>query len=138
MRTPFGAPYEMATIPNKGRGVIASRDIKAGEVILSDTPVLVLPHETTNIILFLTLPRKALEAILLLHNHKPDMKPYSSQYDIPMHRLMDQLQGTVDTNCFATHGAACGSIGVVSLLSLSFIVCSSKLAALEAANFVCC
>jgi len=45
-------------------------------------------------LVFLTLPQKALEAILLLHNQKPDWKHWSTAQDIPIHRLMDFLQAS--------------------------------------------
>ena len=119
MRTPFGAPYEIVSVAGKGRGVVASRDITAGEVVLQDTPVLVLPPECTSNLLFLTLPQKALEAILLLHNAKPGVKRFSADLDIPLHRLMDLLSGVLDSNCFGTI-ASCGFIGVLLLTGSLF------------------
>lgn len=92
MRTPFGAPYEVVTIPGKGRGMIASRDIKAREIVLRDTPLLILPHEMSVLTFFHTLPKQALEAILLLHNHDPQNRRFSGEMDIPVHRLFDLTQ----------------------------------------------
>lgn len=111
MRTPFGAPYEVVNIAGKGRGLIASRDIKVGETILQDTPVLVLPPSPANMMIFLTLPRKALEAILLLHNQKPDLNSFATLFDVPVHRLMDMMQGITDTNSFAVSDAAEAAYG---------------------------
>ncbi|CZR58324.1 uncharacterized protein PAC_08216 [Phialocephala subalpina] len=101
MCTPFGAPYEIVAIAGKGRGVIASRDIKAAEVIIQDTP-------------------KALEGILLLHNETPDLRHFSAARDIPVHRLLNRLQGILDTNCFSTDRASCGSIGLLLLTGALF------------------
>lgn len=99
--------------------MVASRNINAGETVLEDTPVLILPHETTNAILFMTLPQKALEAILLLHNEKPNARKWSVSQDIPIHRLMDFLQGTLDTNCFSTYTPDC-QIGALLLAGSLF------------------
>ena len=74
MRTPFGAPYEVVTIEGKGRGMQASRAIKASEIILQDSPMLILPPESSKALIFLTLPQKALESNLLLHSAKPEYK----------------------------------------------------------------
>ena len=87
---------------------------------MQDTPVLLLPSRTTSMLVFLTLPQKALEAILLLHNQKPDWKHWSTAQDIPIHRLMDFLQGVLDTNCFSTDNASCGRIGVLLLTGSLF------------------
>jgi hypothetical protein len=119
MRTPFGTPYEIVSIEGKGRGVIASRDIKANEVILQDSPVIVLPPGDCNIATFLALPQKALEALLLLHNTKPEYKRFSSIEDIPLHRLLDLLQGVMDTNSFGGTGSY-GSVGVILLAGSMF------------------
>jgi SET domain len=114
MRTPFGAPYEIVAIEGKGRGIIASRDIRAGEAVLQDWPVLMFPPGEANILTFLTLPQKALEAILLLHNTKPAWKRFSLDDDIPVHRLLDLLQGVLDTNCFGDIGSY-GQVGMLLL-----------------------
>lgn len=92
---------------------------------MQDTPVLVLPSQITSMLVFLTLSQKALEAIMLLHNEKLGHKHWSAARDIPIHRLMDFLQGILDSNCFRTDKAACGSIGVLLLagsLSITLIV----------------
>ncbi|KAK1270500.1 Histone-lysine N-methyltransferase ASHR2 [Acorus gramineus] len=40
MADPPKPPVEVAEIPGRGRGIIATRDIKAGEVLLRDSPIL--------------------------------------------------------------------------------------------------
>jgi hypothetical protein len=100
MHAPFGAPYEIVSIEKKGHGIVASRGIKAGEIILQESPVLVLPPSDASTITFLTLPQKALETIMLLHNAKSDFKQFSLDLNIPLHRLLDLLRGILDTNCF--------------------------------------
>jgi hypothetical protein len=82
------------------------------EIVLQDTPVLVLPRPGINIIYFLTLPQKALEAIMLLHNVMPDVRHYSKELNVPIYRLLDYLQGVLNTNCNGTT-ASCGPIGVL-------------------------
>ncbi|KAE9376480.1 hypothetical protein N431DRAFT_529532 [Stipitochalara longipes BDJ] len=119
MRTPFGAMYKVVAVEGKGRGMIASRDIKADEIILQESPVLILPPGDANTILFLTLPQKALEAILLLHNAKPDNNRFTNADDIPVHRLLDLISGILDTNCF-TGTASYGSVGVLLLRGALF------------------
>ena len=114
MRAPYGASYEVVAIEGKGRGMVASRDIKAGQIILEESPVLLLPPGTIDIILLLTLPRKALEAILLLHNAKPNNNRFTLLKDIPVHRLLDLMSGILDTNSF-DGTASCGSTGVLLL-----------------------
>lgn len=120
VNTPANGLYEVHTIPKKGRGVVAARDIKAEEIVLHEIPILLLAPEDVNIMLFFTLPRKALEAILLLHNAQPNIRKYSGDMDIPIHRLMDLLQGALDTNCFDTAKAACGRLGVLLLAGSLF------------------
>ncbi|TVY76033.1 hypothetical protein LSUE1_G007789 [Lachnellula suecica] len=120
VRTPNGASYEIVNIAGKGRGIIASRDIKAGETILEEAPVLVLPPESVAILIFLTLPREALEAILLLYNEHPGVKRLSAAQDIPVHRLVDLLQGILNTNAFGTHCVSCGNVGVLLLTGSLF------------------
>ncbi|CAJ2507372.1 Uu.00g085580.m01.CDS01 [Anthostomella pinea] len=100
IRTPLGAPFEIASINGKGRGLIASRIINAGEVILEDSPVLLLPFKAASDLIFLLLPRKALEALLLLHNAHPNEGKYTVMMDIPVHHLLDQLSGVLSTNAF--------------------------------------
>ncbi|KAL5536191.1 hypothetical protein ACEPAF_12 [Sanghuangporus sanghuang] len=41
--TPTPPPYEIRTFKTKGRGMVATRDIKLGEVILSELPILMIP-----------------------------------------------------------------------------------------------
>lgn len=120
MRTPFGAPFEVVTIPGKGRGMIASRDIKAGEIVLRVTPVIILPHEMSVPMFFLTLPKQALEAILLLHNHYPQNRRFSDDMDIPVHRLFDLTQGIMDSNSFDALRASVGPLTVLLLAGSMF------------------
>jgi hypothetical protein len=112
--------YKVHTIPGKGRGLITARDIKAGEVILKDEPIILILPEKINKVLFLTLPRKALEAILLLHNAYPNLKKYSVQIDSPINRPLELLQGALDTKYFDTSKASCGRLGVLLLTGALF------------------
>ncbi|KAJ7705446.1 hypothetical protein B0H17DRAFT_1298801 [Mycena rosella] len=38
LRAPIGAPYCVEKIPGKGRGMVASRDLSAGETVLMENP----------------------------------------------------------------------------------------------------
>lgn len=53
--------------------MVASRDINKGEVVLQESPILVIPpgDEGMAAPLLLALPENALEAILLHHNALP-------------------------------------------------------------------
>jgi hypothetical protein len=119
MRTPFGASYGIVTIEGKGRGIVASRNIKTGEIILQESPVLILPPGDANTITFLTLPQKALEALMLLHNANPDFKRFSVDLDIPVHRLLDFLKGILDSDCFSPR-TSFGTIGALLLAGSLF------------------
>lgn len=114
LRTPSGAAYEVAAVEGKGRGLVARRAVGPGEVVLRETPVMVAPFETASTLLFLTLPRPALEAILLLHNAHPHARRLSLAEDIPAHRLLDALLGIMSTNSFAGAGPY-GLVGVLLL-----------------------
>ncbi|EMR71853.1 putative set domain-containing protein [Eutypa lata UCREL1] len=119
MRTPFGAAYQIVTIEGKGRGIIASRDIAAGEVVLRETPVLVAPIDSSNFLLFLLLPQKAIEAVPLLHNAHPQERPFSLRQDIPLHRLLDIFSGIMSTNSFGVTATNC-QIGILLLTGSLF------------------
>ncbi|KAF2448916.1 hypothetical protein P171DRAFT_428902 [Karstenula rhodostoma CBS 690.94] len=45
MRTPAASPYSVVNIKGKGRGLRASRHLKAGEVVLQEEPILIAPFE---------------------------------------------------------------------------------------------
>jgi len=120
MRATIGASYEIVEITGKGRGIIANRDIEAGEVILKEAPVLLLPPPPAVSLLLLTLPQKALEAILLLHNAHPEEKKFSADRDIPKHRLLDYLSGVLSTNSFGALSDSCGPIGILLLTGSLF------------------
>ncbi|PVH76339.1 hypothetical protein DL98DRAFT_295895 [Cadophora sp. DSE1049] len=120
LRTPIGAAYEIVSMAGKGRGVIASRDITAGEIILREAPVIVLPPGESNMLLLLTLPQKALEAVILLHNQEPEYKRASLRRDIPTYRLLDYLQGVVNTNAWTTPNAPYGGITLLLLTGSMF------------------
>lgn len=95
-----GDCFEIATIEGKGRGLIASREIVAGETILREFPIIQLPGDIKHSALVLNLPRRALEAILLLHNHSPDSKWFSAKRDVPTSRFLDLWEGIRSTNAF--------------------------------------
>ncbi|KAI4957422.1 hypothetical protein J4E86_004560 [Alternaria arbusti] len=119
MRSPTGAPYKIVSIEGKGRGVVATRDIKAGETVLQESPVLIVPHGQFSPLILLLLPKQALEAILLLHNAQPDETPYTKKEDFAHNRLIDALMGCVTTNAFEG-GASFGQIGMVLLTGSMF------------------
>ncbi|KAH9883471.1 hypothetical protein F4778DRAFT_766636 [Xylariomycetidae sp. FL2044] len=119
LRTPFGASFQLVTIEGKGRGIIASQDIKAGEVILEESPLVLAPKGTANMLLFLLLPQKAVEAALLLHNAFPGETKYTARSDIPLHRLLDALLGIMSTNSFDGYGPY-GNIGILLLTGSLF------------------
>ncbi|KAF7353077.1 40S ribosomal protein S7 [Mycena venus] len=100
LRPPRGAAYRIAKIPGKGRGMLASRDLKAGETVLVETPLIVLAEDKLVSLKFLALPKAAIHALLLLHNASPDNRQFSLQEDIPSHRLLDYLKGVASTNAF--------------------------------------
>lgn len=53
----------------------------------------------TSLFMMLLLPQKALEAILLLHDAR-NYNDLAAEEDIPEHRLLDHLRGTVSSNSF--------------------------------------
>ncbi|KAG9188470.1 hypothetical protein G6011_02393 [Alternaria panax] len=107
------------SIEGKGRGVVAARDIKAGKVILQESPVLVMPYGEFMPPLLLLLPREASEAILLLHNAQPGETPITDAEDNTHHRLLDTLMAVVNTNLFEGE-ASFGKIGMVLLTGSIF------------------
>lgn len=115
MRTPVGAPYEVAAIEDEGRGMVASRDIKAEEIILQEEPVAMLPFKNPVLFILLTLPRKALEAILLLHNKHLGARFYSRNLDTPPRRLLDFLLGIMATNHVITDNVSGSTVGILLL-----------------------
>ncbi|KAI4701359.1 hypothetical protein J4E81_003099 [Alternaria sp. BMP 2799] len=119
MRSPTGAPYKIVPIEGKGRGVVATREIKAGEIVLQESPVLVMPYGEFMPPLLLLLPKGALEAILLLHNAQPDETPFTKTMDISHHRLLDAVVGCVNSNAFEGE-ASFGQIGMVLLTGSMF------------------
>ena len=121
MRAPNGAAYEIVTVEGKGGGMIASRDINKDEIVLRESPILVMPpgDEGMAAPLLLALPENALEAILLLHNALPHETPFTGRRDIPHHRLIDTLTGIVNSNSLdATHSF--GKMGILLLTGSLF------------------
>ncbi|EDU50976.1 set domain-containing protein [Pyrenophora tritici-repentis] len=100
MFTPPDTTYQIVKTRNKGRGMVASRDIAAGEVILRETPLVVLPYPKSMAPLLLLLPKQTLKTILLLHSTMPDEKKFSADWDIPHNRLLDALMGCINSNSF--------------------------------------
>ncbi|KAJ7037481.1 hypothetical protein C8F04DRAFT_413054 [Mycena alexandri] len=95
-----GAPYRVAEIPGKGRGMRASRDLQAGDVVVSESPLIVLVKDQLFALNFFALPKGAINALLLLHNRIPENFEFSLQQDSPQHRLLDYLKGVATTNAF--------------------------------------
>ncbi|KAJ7489353.1 hypothetical protein FB451DRAFT_1553188 [Mycena latifolia] len=100
LRAPIGAPYRVEKIAGKGRGIVASRDLKAGEIVLMESPLIFLVKDELNALVFLALPKPAIHAMMLLHNTIPESRKFSLDIDIPQHRLLDYLNGVVSTNAF--------------------------------------
>jgi hypothetical protein len=99
--------------------VASQADVSAGSIALQDSPVLVLPPGDANLPIFLNLPKKALEVLLLLRNAKPDYKRFSLGDDTPVHRLFDLLHGVIDTNAFGGTGIY-GKVGIMLLAGSMF------------------
>jgi hypothetical protein len=115
MRTTSSDPFEIVSLGGQPRGIVANRDIEAGQFILEDTPILVLPYEHPTRKFFLTLPRKAVEAILLLPNWNRQSKESSATMDNANDRLLDLLEDILSTNRFAVPNSSCGSLLVLLL-----------------------
>ncbi|KAJ7151602.1 hypothetical protein C8R46DRAFT_1122547 [Mycena filopes] len=101
LRPPASAMYRVTKIPGKGRGMRASRDLLAGEIVLAETPLIILVNEELNALNFFALPKGAIHALLLLHNQIPENLQFALQWDIPQHRLLDYLKGVATTNAFS-------------------------------------
>ncbi|KAH6878817.1 hypothetical protein BKA58DRAFT_103531 [Alternaria rosae] len=100
MRSPTGAPYKIVFIEGKGRGVDETRDIKAGEISLQESPLLVMPYREFMPPILLLLPKGALEAILLLYSARPDETPFTDDRDHTHHRPLDTLVDCVNSDVF--------------------------------------
>ncbi|KAJ7785690.1 hypothetical protein B0H16DRAFT_1487669 [Mycena metata] len=100
LRPSPSAPYRVVEIPGKGRGMRASRDLQAGDVVLAESPLIVLVKDKLLALNFFALPKHAIHALLLLHNKIPENKEFSLQQDSPQHRLLDYLKGVATTNAF--------------------------------------
>ena len=100
LRARSDAVYKIVSIPLKGRGIVASRCIKAGEVVLKESPIVMMPAEPKSVTLLVSLPPKALEAILHLHNQGNDIHRYMIDGDSSHERLLNILSGIWTTNIF--------------------------------------
>ncbi|KAJ7750394.1 hypothetical protein DFH07DRAFT_961361 [Mycena maculata] len=121
LHAPIGAPYRVAEIPGKGRGMVASRDLKAGEAVLMDSPLILLVKDQMNALTFLALPEPAIHAMLLLHNNIPNNREFSRHIDIPQHRLLDYLKGVATTNAFGSRVDSDGTgVGMILLAGSLF------------------
>ncbi|KAL2062166.1 hypothetical protein VTL71DRAFT_6432 [Oculimacula yallundae] len=124
MRSRKSVPYEIVNligIEGERRGMIASRDLKAGETILEEFPIIVtiLPLQHSIPLLFL-LPQKALEAILLLHNEsRVDGLSPRKTTDHCL-RLTGLLQGTMDENVWRVWHTANMLMRVLTLTGSMF------------------
>ncbi|KAJ7678120.1 hypothetical protein DFH06DRAFT_1167913 [Mycena polygramma] len=101
LRSQPGALYRVAKIPRKGRGMLASRDLEVGEVLLAESPLMILPDKRFIVHSFFALPKAAIHALLLLHNTIPNHREYSLESETPQHRLLDYLKGVVTSNAFS-------------------------------------
>ncbi|KAL2072691.1 hypothetical protein VTL71DRAFT_12034 [Oculimacula yallundae] len=119
LRTPFDVPYEIVSINGRGRGIIASRDITAGEVIMQESPVLMFPLTDIRFFLLLTLPQKALEAIFFLHNQRFDQRKFSIDTVPSLFCVVEILAGILDTNTFGQISST-GFIGLLLLAGSMF------------------
>ncbi|KAJ7496758.1 hypothetical protein FB451DRAFT_1386125 [Mycena latifolia] len=126
LRAPIGAPYRVEKIPGKGRGLVASRDLKAGEIVLKEGPLILLREGKLDLLMFLALPKAAVHAMMLLHNTIPNNREFSLTDDIPQHRLLDYLKGVATTNAFSAMVAADGTQAGMILLSGSLLNHSDK------------
>ncbi|KAL5493065.1 hypothetical protein ACEPAI_4513 [Sanghuangporus weigelae] len=82
--TPIPPPYEIRTFKTKGRGMVATRDIKLGEIILNELPILMIPlamprfnplnpwrdMEETPLRMLCLLEQEDREKVVRLHNCK--------------------------------------------------------------------
>ncbi|KAJ7088617.1 hypothetical protein C8R44DRAFT_819150 [Mycena epipterygia] len=101
--------------------MLASRDLAAGEVVLAESPSIVLVKDQLNALTFFALPKPAIHAILLLHNAMPDNRQFSLAIDIPQHRLLDYLNGVATTNTFGAAVDAQGTqAGIIVLAGSLF------------------
>ncbi|KAJ6551367.1 hypothetical protein B0H19DRAFT_1157354 [Mycena capillaripes] len=101
LRSPPGAPYCVTKIPGKGRGMLGSRDLQAGEVVLMERPLIILVKDKLNALNFFALPKAAIHALLLLHNEIPNNREFYADQETPQHRLLDYLKGVATTNAFS-------------------------------------
>ena len=85
--------FKSLSIPGKGIGMVATRDIKCGEIILQETPVLTFSHEENPNQLherFKKLSRIEQTSVLNLHNAHPEL---------------NELIGIFETNAFDKYPA---------------------------------
>lgn len=119
MRSPTGAPNKIVSIEGKGRGVVATRDIKAGEVSLQESPLLVMPDREFMPPILPLLPKGALEPILLLHSARPDETTFTDDRDHAHHRPLNALVGCVNSSSFDDE-ASFSKIGMILLTGSMF------------------
>jgi len=94
------------SIPIKGRGIVVSRCIKAGEIVLKESPLVVMPAEPKSVTLLVTLPPKPLAAILHLHNQRNDIHRYVIGGNGPHERLLNVLSGTWAMDIFGVESCS--------------------------------
>ncbi|KAJ7472349.1 hypothetical protein B0H11DRAFT_1351991 [Mycena galericulata] len=117
LRTPIGALYRVKTIPGKGRGMVASRDLAAGETVLLESPLALLVKERLDLLSFFVLPKPAIHSMLLLHNNIPNNREFSLNIDIPQHRLLDYLKGVCTSNAFSLEVDTDGTVAGIIVLA---------------------
>jgi hypothetical protein len=117
MRSPPDAAYSVCTIEGKGRGIVANREISYGEVISKEAPLLVMPYGGARACAehwLGTLPRKALESILLLHNEKLEFKELRENTFYPDRPLKKFFKGILESNMVGAEDE-CGDIWMLLL-----------------------
>ena len=88
---PIPLPFNAAKVPGKGIGLIANRDIKAGEIIMVRTPTIIvqaIAHVRID-----PEPRNMLYSRAIERLPKPKQNLFMSQMGKGIH-------GKIDTNCF--------------------------------------
>ncbi|KAF7324701.1 putative set domain-containing protein [Mycena kentingensis (nom. inval.)] len=120
LRSPIGAAYRVTNVAGKGRGMVATRTIQAGERVLVESPTSVLIDRQLNALCFLFLPKQALHALMLLHNAQPHNSEFTAHEDIPHHRLLDYMKGIASSNAFSIKLENGSKAGIVTLAGSLF------------------
>ncbi|KAF9454826.1 SET domain-containing protein [Macrolepiota fuliginosa MF-IS2] len=115
------SPFFVADLPGRGKGLIASRDIEQGELLLREKPLFVVPRQVSSS------PSALISGLLMKLNEDEQAAFYNLSYvNFPKHLDPDEHRDEVSLAIFQTNAVAAGDgVGIFPKMARINHGCSS-------------